>query len=405
MMGFHTVREGQRVAVWDRGRVTFVDGPRRLFLWRQQYVQELPRHVAEAGEYLAITFNDGTSEHIRGPVAVWHDPVVHVKVEVRPALIIDSHEAVVVYTRRGADAVRRIIRGPSQFIPAADEWLHEFRWHGRDPKDPRRKIPEALVFNRLRVIPDQTYVDIPNVRTSDDALLVVSLMVFFELADIEVMLDQTHDPIADFINAVGADVIDFAGTRSFEQFKLETERLNALETYANLVRRAERIGYRINKVVYRGYEAGRKLQAMHDEAIEARTRLKLEAETEAQAQTLADLRLEREVRRAARPREMEREQAEHRLGLARSEHEQKLHRLQTSREKRLEYARLRGQMRLEHLREAHRERAGFLQAMQAMEVDLTRYLVARFQHPDRVIRVEGERIAGLHVHDRDGESQ
>jgi hypothetical protein len=220
-----------------------------------------------------------------------------------------------------------------------------------------------------------------------------------------VMLDQTHDPVADFINAVGADVIEFAGSRSFEQFKLETERLNALETYPNLLRRAERIGYRINKVVYRGYEAGQKLQAMHDEAIEARTRLKLEAETEVQAQTLADLRLEREAQRAARQREMERDQAEHRLGLARSAHEQKLHRLQASREKRLEYGRLRNQMRLEHVREVHRERAGFLQAMQALEVDLTRYLVARFQHPDRVIRVEGERIAGLHVHDRDGDKQ
>jgi len=62
-------------------------------------------------------------------------------------------------------------------------------------------------------------------------------------------------------------------------------------------------------------------------------------------------------------------------------------------------------MRLEQVREAHRERAGFLQAMQALEVDLTRYLVARFRHPDRVIRVEGEPIAGLHVHDRNGEGK
>ena len=84
------------------------------------------------------------------------------------------------------------------------------------------------------------------------------------------MLDQTHDPVADFINAVGADVIDFTAGLSFEMFKKQTDKLNAIDTYQNLKRRAERIGYRVNKVVYRGYEAGTKLQAMHDDAIEAR---------------------------------------------------------------------------------------------------------------------------------------
>jgi hypothetical protein len=71
----------------------------------------------------------------------------------------------------------------------------------------------------LWVIPDQMYFDVESVRTADDALLVVKLMVFFELADIEMMLDQTHDPIADFINAVTADVIAFVGAATFEDFK------------------------------------------------------------------------------------------------------------------------------------------------------------------------------------------
>ncbi len=55
------------------------------------------------------------------------------------------------------------------------------------------------------------YFDVENVRTADDALLIIKVMVFFELVDIEKMLDQTHDPIADFINALSADVVDFVG--------------------------------------------------------------------------------------------------------------------------------------------------------------------------------------------------
>ncbi len=58
--------------------------------------------------------------------------------------------------------------------------------------------------------------------------------------------------------------------------------MNQLETYPQLLQRAEKIGYRISKVVYRGYYASDKLQAMHDNAIECRTRLRLEAETERQ---------------------------------------------------------------------------------------------------------------------------
>ena len=81
-------------------------------------------------------------------------------------------------------------------------------WRG--PKNPNRKLPRALQFKKLRIIPDQMYFDVSDVRTADDALLEVKLMVFFELIDIERMLDQTHDPIADFINALSADVIDFA---------------------------------------------------------------------------------------------------------------------------------------------------------------------------------------------------
>ena len=49
-----------------------------------------------------------------------------------------------------------------------------------------------------------------------------------------------------------------------------------LEAYRQLTARASQNGYRVNKVVYRGYAAPDRLQAMHDQAIESRTRLQLE---------------------------------------------------------------------------------------------------------------------------------
>ena len=115
------------------------------------------------------------------------------------------------------------------------EWLHEFQWHGADPADPDLKIPRALRFQKLRVIPDQMYFDVADVRTADDALVVIKLMVFFELIDIDMMMDQTHDPIADFINALTADIIDHVGQFTFDQFKEHTAEFNELEYYQQLV--------------------------------------------------------------------------------------------------------------------------------------------------------------------------
>src|SRR3954451_5376263 len=355
MFTFKTIRDGERVALWDRGgRLEFVSGPRRLLLYRRT-VEPLARYAAGADQYLVIRFKDGHSQHLHGPAAVWFHPVEHQEIRVEPAVSLDANEALVVYSQEGGatgqpDRVaRRVVRGPALFMPAANEWLHEFSWHGASAADPTRKVPRALRFTKLRVIPDQMYHDVEDVRTADDALLVVKLMIFFELTEVETMLDRTHDPVADFINAASADVMDFTAALTFERFKERTEGLNDLATYKQLCARAERIGYRISKIAYRGYHASGKLQAMHDGAIEARTRLRLEAETEAQAQDLADLKVRRELERAVQRRAMEEEDLRHANRLKRMAHEESLRQTQSTRSARLEAKRAVGELDLQHL--------------------------------------------------------
>lgn len=388
MIGFTTVRTGERVAVWNRnGEVRYVDGPRRLLLWRET-VAPLALHSARPDQYLVIRYVDGRVEHVPGPAAVWLDPVQHASIETRQAVSVSAHEAMVVYRNAAAGVDRRVVEGPAVFVPQPNEWLHTFRWHGADPKNPRRKIPNALEFTRVRIIPDQLYFDVEEVRTADDALLFVKLMVFFELTSLETMLSETHDPIADFINALTADVIDFAGAREFEQFKDDTERLNQLATYPQLAARAERIGYTINKVVYRGYHASDKLQAMHDNAIETRTRLRLESETEQQAQELADLKLERETRRASMRQKMQEEELQHQNQLKRLTHDEAMR--QRSAEAELERR---------HKEEMNGADLSRLESMRALGVDLTPYLIAQYRHPDRVIRIDGDSAGRVQLHE------
>jgi len=399
MIGLTTVTEGQRVIIWNvRGETRRVDGPKRMFLFRER-VQPLLRHMAEPDQYLIIKHIDGKTEHIVGPAMVWFDPLVHKTIAVEPSTKIDANEALVVYRRQDEKVSRRVVRGPALFVPGPDEWIHQFRWHGADPNDHRRKIPRALQFEKLRVIPDQMYFDVKSVRTNDDALVVVKLMVFFELVDIERMLDQTHDPIADFINAMGADVVDYVGSHDFDQFKGATDALNDLKTYPQLTQRAKGIGYKINKVVYRGYYASEKLQAMHDNAIECRTGLRLEAETERQAQELADMKLAREQQRAERQREMDE---------ANKTHDIRMQELETAKER--EGRRLEGEMntqlrkselqlKLDHEKAMHNEQAGHFNRLKELQVDLTRYLVAQYQNPDKIIRIDGQQQPQMHLHE------
>jgi hypothetical protein len=96
-------------------------------------------------------------------------------------------------------SIREIIKGPTLYAPKPNEWIHEFVWHGEDGTHKTHIIPGAKKFQKLRLIPDQFYYNITDVRTSDDALITVKLMIFFELMNVETMLNNTRDPIADFV--------------------------------------------------------------------------------------------------------------------------------------------------------------------------------------------------------------
>src|SRR5205807_6108282 len=254
------------------------------------------------------------------------------------ALQLSAKEAVVVYSRAtDSGAVsRRLVYGPTLFVPQPGEWLHTFSWHAsKGGSKGVQKVANALVFQKLWLMPDQMYHDVADVRTADDAVLMVRLMIFFELIDIDRMLDATHDPIGDFVNAATSDVVGFTGRHDFEQFKRNTAQLNELETYKQLTSRAAQCGYRINKVVYRGYGAAPALQQMHDQAIEARTRLQLDRATEQQAQDLENFRLDSQMHRAGKRRQEQSAEVAHELELGRKKQESEL----SNREARLAFER------------------------------------------------------------------
>lgn len=132
-------------------------------------------------------------------------------------------------------------------------------------------------------------------------------------------------------------MIEFVANKSFEEFKASTDQLNDLKVYHQLTSRAKGIGFEVTKVVFRGYGAPQRLQKMHDDAIERRTKLALERENEDQEQQLLDMKLEHEEERLRKRRQMETETKEHERKLHRAAHEAKQHELEQEREAHLQH--------------------------------------------------------------------
>merc|ERR1712032_1139759 len=157
------------------------------------------------------------------------------------------------------------------------------------------------------------------------------------MGDIEVMLKGTHDPTADFINSLSSDVIEFVAGKTFEEFKAATDQLNNLAVYQQLTSRAVGIGFEVTKVVFRGYGAPQRLQKMHDDAIERRTKLALDRENVDQEQKMQDMKLAREEERLRKRQKMEKETKAHERELQREAYEAQQKEMLRDRQSRLEH--------------------------------------------------------------------
>jgi len=387
MWGYVTIPQGEKWNVrFTSGKLETVDGPRVVFVWGATLLQLVSASATHA-QYLVVEFVDGRSEIIAGPAQIYKDRIIHKDIKVKDAVNLTDSEVLVVYrddstelptddkSSGGAKKVdqavsRHVITGPCVHVPKnATEWTHQFCWHGSLQSEPwarrygradeqeraissrvpttretsndqdaiERKVKNALKFTKLRVCPEQTYFDVEGVRTKDDALVTVKVMIFYRLKDIDTMLRETHDPIADFINSITSDVIEFVSGNSFEDFKAASDQLNDLGVYQQLTSRAKGIGFEVTKVVFRGYGAPPRLQKMHDDAIERRTKLTLERENEDQEQKMLDMKLEHEQERQQKKRQMEVEAKEHERKLQRAAHEAKQKELMEERQAQLEH--------------------------------------------------------------------
>ncbi|XP_067674231.1 uncharacterized protein [Haliotis asinina] len=399
MIGWVTLDVGEKAIIYSlNGEARIEEGPKRMFLWREKF-RELTKYSANQNEYLVVRYLDGCTEHIPGPHVMYRNPVRISSITIQEVISMDANEALVVYAKdKSNDTVKRYIKyGPCQFMPGDSEWLHDFEWHGTDPQNKTHIIRNGQKFKKLKIIPDQFYYNVDEVRTADDALIRVKLMMFYELVDIEKMLNATRDPIADFVNCLCADVVTFASQRTYMAFIEQSSKLNDLDSYPQLLERCKAIGYVVSKVVFRGYFAHDKLQKLHDRAIDKRSQLKLQYEQEEQFQDLTDVKLQNEMQRLDQEQTMELQQLKHQQKMEKDKLIHSLLMEKTKSDDSLAKLLLEKEAQLSAQKAMDDQELNNLLKLSQLKVSLTSYLVASSQQPASITRIMANSPT-IHLH-------
>lgn len=296
----------------------------------------------------------------------------------------------VVMTSSSTGEVTRMTRsievGPCLFVPGVHQHLLEFSWHGEaagsHPSE-SRVLRGQHCFKKLKLLQQQLYYNVRDVKTSDNCALTIKLLLSYQLVDVPKMLGATLDPIGDFVNALCADVIAYASCRTYPEILESTSMLSNLQTFPQLQRRAAAVGFEVSKVVFRGYKGSADTASAHELATRRRIELKLKREAALSEQDDQDRILDRNIARAEREEQMAAAAQSAQLKRDAAAHEQLL----------------------DQKNATNKQQLAYIGALRDMGVDVTKYLIAQAQGKvsTSIIQVDGggasqETPTGVHVH-------
>lgn len=258
--GKRTVKDGEAVAIWNRyGEHREVIGPRlvRLFF---STIRFLDRKTAGPKEYLRVVLTNGTVEHIRGPVTLYENPVLHTSITIMQSItLLSPSDCLVVHRQSNTvfdkseqpsglsnESIQRvIIKGPTQYYPSPRETLM-LASNVPSGLSKRGDSNEAYIFHTAS---RPWTAEFP--FGSNQMKGTLTLAFRFTLADIEAMLDHTSDLMGDMYDAVTADVSNLSASIT------DVNSLDALSNFnffPILLTRSAAMGVSMETVAFRGYE-------------------------------------------------------------------------------------------------------------------------------------------------------
>lgn len=143
---------------------------------------------------------------------------------------ISEREVIVVVWDDGKEKIIKWSDESEYLLNPAEESLKQFYWTWSWENWPTwEKVANAIVFNKLRLDDSQTYFSF-KVRTKDNVVINLDLMLFYKISNIENIIKNTHDPLCEFYNKIQSEVLEEISKKTFDEFKEDTnEQISGIE--------------------------------------------------------------------------------------------------------------------------------------------------------------------------------
>lgn len=401
--GGRTIKDGEAAAIWDSNGVhKQIVGPKRVWLINST-IRFLTRHKAQSHQFIGVSHRDGRVEHIEGPAELYENPAYHDNVWVEDGYrLASSSECIVTFvSNRGNEGEernlvgrerketnahtkdvhdsssyifsentisKRIIHGPTLFLPKPNEKVYTFSWSSLSPSqndDGRKKFQILKMFDSISVM--------STIPTADGFAFDVNLILSFKITSIDKLLEN-KDPMKELQNGLHFDSQTLGKEFPSETLKTKKEsciaKLTSINTYPSLMTGAHKCGLNVEYIQVKSISLCSTLckQIEKEQSLAAEVRTNISNKTH--SSEIRDLEFEARLKKIEEEAALKREQIMINDKLDSEHHEFKLAAL----ERRLKYEKYEAEAMSDIMKVKEDNVLEFLSKMKNMGVDMTKFM-------------------------------
>lgn len=247
------LRPGQKIQVYnpDNEEVQNIDSPWIHFIHPDAIVIQYQKIILNEWEKAWLYDENWEYEEVAGPKVIYEHP--EGKLERFSRVQLSEREAIIKVQQNGKEEIISGKDTPEIYINPVVEKLKNFSWTGSWEGGPdSQKVPGMIQFQVLRLDNSQTYFSFP-VRTQDNVVIDLKLMIFYMISDVTNLVKNTHDPMCEFYNKLQATITSQIAKLKFDDFKEGTgKRITDMKDLQEM--EFENIGLSIDEIVLREWE-------------------------------------------------------------------------------------------------------------------------------------------------------
>jgi hypothetical protein len=265
----------------------------------------------------------------------------------------------------------RVVKGPTVFLPAKDEMVHQFRW--TYPPSEIYKKREMNAFQVLRVNIPGVWTWKAGVMTSDHVSFWTTLAFTHTIESIDKCVHQTQDPIASILAGMTASLQSIRSRLSSDALKGDSAKIAAFfqpESFVKMKQNAVECGFCITSIEFQSLQLDDKMEKELEQE-QKRSMMDLNEITRKKNEAhLQELDVEAKEKKLESDNELERKRAQMQAELAEEVFSQKL----AAVERTIEIERKRQTAKDEMLKMSDESVLKFLKRLKDMDVDLSQFL-------------------------------